>query len=105
MNALRGRLDKKDLKSAKWRLAIDSKVYAQNLESSNSRRRARARREAEQAATRFIPIRFIFTNKLGRRTTSCCWPSMPSCSRPRWDATGRPRQDHSRRRSHRDAEE
>jgi predicted RecB family nuclease len=60
-----GPLDRKELKFAKWRLAIDSKAYAQNLESTiHAVERVPCDTPGEPA--QFIPIRFIFTNKLSR---------------------------------------
>ena len=60
-----GPLDKKDLKSAKWRLAIDSKVYAQNVELA-IHAVERVPSDTPGKPAQFIPIRFIFTNKLSR---------------------------------------
>jgi predicted RecB family nuclease len=60
-----GRLDRKDLKFAKWRLAINSKMCAQDLESTiHAVERVPSATPGEPA--QFIPIRFTFTNKLGR---------------------------------------
>lgn len=60
-----GPLDRKELKFAKWRLAIGSKAYAQNLESTiHAVERVPCDTPGEPA--QFIPIRFIFTNKLSR---------------------------------------
>ncbi len=60
-----GQIDRKELKSAKWRLAIDSKACAQNLESTiHAVEHVPCDTPGEPA--QFIPIRFIFTNKLSR---------------------------------------
>jgi predicted RecB family nuclease len=60
-----GPLDRKDLKFAKWRLAVNSKAYAQDLESTiHAVERVPSATPGEPA--RFIPIRFIFTNKISR---------------------------------------
>ena len=60
-----GELDRKDLKSAKWRLAVDSKAYTQNLESALHAVQ-RVPWDTPGKPARFIPIRFIFTNKISR---------------------------------------
>lgn len=60
-----GPLDGSDLKAAKWRLAIESKVYAENIESAIDAVE-RAPRDAPGKAAQLVPIRFIFTNKLNR---------------------------------------
>ena len=60
-----GPLDRKDLKSAKWRLAVDSTAYAENLESAIDAVE-RVPRDTPGNPAQFIPIRFIFTNKLSR---------------------------------------
>ena len=58
-----GPLDGKDLKSAKWRLAVDSTVYTENLASAIDAVE-RAPRDTPGKPAQFVPIRFIFTNKL-----------------------------------------
>jgi predicted RecB family nuclease len=60
-----GPLNGKDLKSARWRLAVDSKASAENLESAID---ALERPPGDTPGTpaQFIPVRFIFTNKLNR---------------------------------------
>src|ERR1035438_5846955 len=58
-----GPLDGKDLKSAKWRLAVDSTAYAENLASAIDAVE-RAPRDTPGKQPQFVPIRFIFTNKL-----------------------------------------
>src|ERR1022692_120517 len=60
-----GSLDGKNLKSAKWRLAVNSKAYAENLESAIDAVE-RAPRDTPGKPPPFSPIRFIFTNKLNR---------------------------------------
>jgi predicted RecB family nuclease len=60
-----GPLGRKELKSAEWRLAVDSKVYVENLEST-IHAVERVPCDTPSGATHFIPIRFIFTNKLTR---------------------------------------
>ena len=55
----------KNVKAAKWRLAIDIVVRAQNLESS-LHAVERVPSEGRGQPGQFIPIRFIFTNKLTR---------------------------------------
>ncbi|HHT9114324.1 MAG TPA: IS66 family transposase [Candidatus Wunengus sp. YC65] len=53
------------LKTAKWRLTVDLVVRAQNLESSiHTVERISSDGRAQSA--QFLPIRFIFTNKLSR---------------------------------------
>lgn len=60
-----GPLSGKDLKSAMWRLAVDSKASAKNLEAAID---ALERPPGDTPGTpaQFIPVRFIFTNKLNR---------------------------------------
>jgi len=60
-----GLLSGKDLKSAMWRLAVDGKASAKNLESAID---ALERPPGDTPGTpaQFIPVRFIFTNKLNR---------------------------------------
>lgn len=53
------------LKTAKWRLAVDLVARAQNLESS-IHAVERVPSEGRGQSAQFIPIRFIFTNKLSR---------------------------------------
>ena len=61
-----GPIDEKTLKSAKWRLAIDSKAYAENLESATDAIE-RVPHDTPGKPPQFIPLRFIFTNKLNRQ--------------------------------------
>lgn len=62
---INGPLDRKRLKSAEWRLAIDVNASAQDLESAiHAVERVIAEKVGEQA--QYIPIRFIHTNKLNR---------------------------------------
>ena len=58
-------LDGKNLKSAKWRLALDSKAYAENLESAIDALE-RVPRDTPGKPPQFSPIRFVFRNKLNR---------------------------------------
>jgi predicted RecB family nuclease len=60
-----GPLNGRDLKSARWRLAVDSKASAENIESAID---ALERPPGDTPATpaQFIPVRFIFTNKLNK---------------------------------------
>ncbi len=60
-----GPLDRKELKSAKWRLAIDSKTCAQNLEST-IHAVERVPCDTPGGPAQFTPMRFIFKNKLSR---------------------------------------
>jgi predicted RecB family nuclease len=60
-----GPLDGKDLKSAKWRLAVESKAYAENLESAIDAVE-RPPRDKPGKPPQLVPIRFILTNKLNR---------------------------------------
>ncbi len=60
-----GPLDREALKSAKWRLAIDSKAYVQNLESTIHVLK-RVTCDTPGTPAGFIPIRFIFANTLAR---------------------------------------
>jgi predicted RecB family nuclease len=60
-----GPLDRNALKSAKWRLAIDSKVCVQNLESTIHALK-RAPCDTPGRPAEFTPIRFIFANTLAR---------------------------------------
>jgi len=60
-----GPLDGRDLKLAKWSLAVDSKAYAENLESAIDAVE-RLPRDTPGKPPRFVPIRFIFANKLNR---------------------------------------
>jgi len=57
--------DPPNLKAAKWRLAVDFTVRAQNLESRLDAVE-RVTSEGQGKAAQFIPIRFVFTNKLTR---------------------------------------
>jgi predicted RecB family nuclease len=52
-----------NLKTAKWRLAVDVKAHARNLESS-IHAVERIQSQKSRQASEIIPIRFIFTNKL-----------------------------------------
>jgi predicted RecB family nuclease len=60
-----GPLDRKDLKSAKWCLAVDCKAGAENLESAIDAVE-RVPQDTPGKPAQFVPIRFIFTNKLNR---------------------------------------
>jgi predicted RecB family nuclease len=60
-----GPLDRKELKSAKWCLAVYSKAGAENLESAIDAVE-RAPLDTTRKPAQFVPIRFIFTNKLHR---------------------------------------
>jgi hypothetical protein len=55
-----GPLDTKELKSAKWRLATESTVCAQDLQCT-----LHAVERVPGKPAQFIPTRFISTNKLG----------------------------------------
>lgn len=55
----------KNLKTVKWRLAVNLVVRVQNLESS-IHAVERLPSEGQDQPAKFIPIRFIFTNKLTR---------------------------------------
>jgi predicted RecB family nuclease len=60
-----GSLDGEDLKSAAWRLAVDQKANAENIESAiDAVERVPLEPPGKQPL--FIPTRFIFTNKLSR---------------------------------------
>jgi predicted RecB family nuclease len=62
---INGSIDRKTLKSAEWRLAIDVNASAKDLESAiHAVERVIAQKVGEQA--QYIPIRFIHTNKLNR---------------------------------------
>jgi predicted RecB family nuclease len=54
-----------NLKTAKWRLAVNLLVRAHNLES-NIHAVERVPLEGQDQPAKFIPIRFVFTNKLTR---------------------------------------
>jgi len=58
-----GALDAKELKSARWRLATESKVCAGNLECT-PHDVERAPSDAPGRPAQFVPTRFIFPNKL-----------------------------------------
>ncbi|PYT24037.1 MAG: IS66 family transposase [Acidobacteria bacterium] len=60
-----GPFEGKDLKAAKWRLAVNSKAYAENLESAIDAVE-RVPGDTPGKPPQFVPIRFIFTNKLNR---------------------------------------
>lgn len=60
-----GSQETKNLKTTKWRLAIDLVIRAQNLESS-LQAVERAPSEGRGQPGQFTPIRFVFTNKLNR---------------------------------------
>src|SRR6266478_2587786 len=60
-----GPLDRKKLKSATWRMAIESKVCAEDL-ACTLHAVERVPSDNPGTRTQFIPTRFIFTNKLGR---------------------------------------
>src|SRR5260221_6224369 len=57
--------DPPNLKAAKWRLAVDLPARAQNLES-RLHAVERVASEGQGKPAQFIPIRFLFTNKLTR---------------------------------------
>ena len=58
-----GPLDRKELKSTTWRLATESRVCAQNLECT-LHAVERVPSDTPGKSVKFIPSRFIFTNKL-----------------------------------------
>ena len=60
-----GPLDTKELKSAKWRLATDSRVYGQDIECT-LHAVERVPSDSPGKPAQFIPTRFISTNKLGK---------------------------------------
>jgi hypothetical protein len=60
-----GPLDGKALKSGKWRLAVDSKACAENLESAIDAV-GRPPGDSPDKPAQFVPIRFVFKNKLDR---------------------------------------
>jgi hypothetical protein len=60
-----GPLDRKNLRSAKWYLSINSQAYTQNLESI-IHAVERVPWDTPGKPAQFIPIRFMFTNKLSR---------------------------------------
>ncbi len=60
---LPGPIDREDVQSAKWRLALETTTRAQNLEST-IHAVERLTSEGRDKLALFIPIRFIFTNKL-----------------------------------------
>jgi predicted RecB family nuclease len=60
-----GPLDTKELKSAKWRLATEIRVCAQDLECT-LHAVERVPSDTPGKSAQFIPTRFISTNKLGR---------------------------------------
>ena len=56
-------IEREDAESAKWRFAVKATARAQNLEST-IHAVERLASEGQDTADSFIPIRFIFTNKL-----------------------------------------
>jgi predicted RecB family nuclease len=58
-----GPIDRKDVQSAKWRFAVETTARAQNLEST-VHAVERLRSGGQEKRELFIPIRFIFSNKL-----------------------------------------
>ncbi len=58
-------IDKEDAQSAKWRFAVETTARAQNLEST-IHAVERLTSERQDKLHLFIPIRFIFTNKLDK---------------------------------------
>src|SRR6266481_5926928 len=60
-----GPIDRENVQSAKWRFAIETTARAQNLEST-IHAVARVTSEVQDKLERFIPIRFVFTNKLDK---------------------------------------
>jgi hypothetical protein len=63
VNASSARLNTNNMKTAKWRLATEYVVRAQNLESS-LHAVERIPSEGRGKRAQFIPIRFVFNNKL-----------------------------------------
>ena len=60
-----GPIDSEDVQSAKWRFAIETTARAQNLEST-IHAVERVKSEVQDKLDLFIPIRFIFTNRLDK---------------------------------------
>ncbi len=60
-----GPIDRENVQSAKWRFAIETTARAQNLEST-IHAVARVTSEVQDKLELFIPIRFVFTNKLDK---------------------------------------
>src|SRR6266403_1599061 len=60
-----GPIDRENVQSAKWRFAIETTARAQNLEST-IHAVERVTSEGPDKLELFIPIRFIFTNKLDK---------------------------------------
>ncbi len=60
-----GPIDRENVQSAKWRFAIETTARAQNLEST-IHAVERLTSEGRDKLDLFIPIRFIFTNKLDK---------------------------------------
>ena len=58
-----GPIDREDVQSAKWRFAVETTARSQNLEST-IHAVERLTLEGQDKLELFIPIRFIFTNKL-----------------------------------------
>jgi hypothetical protein len=67
--------ESKKLKAAKWRLAINLKAETQNLKST-IHAVERVPSEGRGKPAQFIPMRFVFNNKL-TKNDRCCWHSMP----------------------------
>ncbi len=66
-------IDREDVQSAKWRFAVETTARAQNLEST-IHAVERLTSEGQDRLDLFIPIRFIFTNKLDKdaKLQGCC---------------------------------
>jgi hypothetical protein len=93
--------DMKDLKDAKWRLAFSLAARARTnsyVLESELHALERVPAEGRGRPAQFIPIRFVFTNKLGKRgqagTGLRCF-----CAFEISGTRNRPRQNYSRRRS------
>ena len=62
VESVAGRTDAKDLTGAEWRLAMNVTVQVHNMESTIPMIERLPERQEEPA--RFVPIRFVYTNKL-----------------------------------------
>src|SRR5712691_1777204 len=60
-----GPIEMEDAQSTKWRLAVETTARAQNLEST-IHAVERLTPEGQDKLELFIPIRFVFTNKLDK---------------------------------------
>ena len=74
-----------NLKAATWRMAADLPAQAPNIETRVPIVE-RAPSAGRGKAAQFIPIRFVWTNKVGH-TTNCYWRLMPLHCRKRSVAT------------------